>query len=148
MMLTAGASSKPRSMGFRSVQYTYLTNEFGIDDMEAGTLLGYQAWLLVIFGFLGAMLVDSHGVRLTALWALSVAVVSRGMLCFCQSKSTMLFSLLVLAPFGEAVLSTGIYTVALKKLTTPETRSFAFGVQYGIFNLAGAIADVAADALR
>jgi hypothetical protein len=46
------------------------------------------------------------------------------------------------------VLSTGIYTVALKKLTTPATRSFAFGVQYGIFNLAGAIADIAADLLR
>ena len=46
------------------------------------------------------------------------------------------------------MLSTGIYTVALKKLTTPATRGFAFGVQYGIFNFAGALADVAADLLR
>ena len=137
-----------RSFGFRSVQYQFLTNEFGLDDLETGRLLGYQAWLLVIFGFLGAMLVDSWGVRTTALCALSVAAVSRGLLTFGRSKQTMLIALLGLSPFGEAVLSTGIYTVALKKLTTPETRSFAFGVQYGIFNFAGAVADIAADFLR
>ena len=107
-----------------------------------------QAWLLVIFGMVGAMLVDSFGVRLTALCALTVAAVSRGMLTFARSRQTMLIALLGLSPFGEAVLSTGIYTVALKKLTTPETRSFAFGVQYGIFNFAGALSDIAADFLR
>ena len=137
-----------RSFGFRAVQYQYLTNEFALTDVEAGSYLGMQAWLLVIFGMVGAMMVDACGVRQTALCALSVAAVSRGMLTFCTEKSTMLVSLLALAPFGEAVLSTGIYTVALKKLTTPATRSFAFGVQYGIFNLAGACADLAADGLR
>lgn len=137
-----------RSFGFRSVQYQYLTNEFGLDDMEAGNLLGMQAWLLVIFGFLGAVLVDSFGVRRTALCALAVAAVSRGMLTFSTERHTMMVALLGLAPFGEAVLSTGIYTVALKKLTTPATRSFAFGVQYGIFNFAGACADIVADQLR
>lgn len=137
-----------RSFGFRSVQYQYLTNEFGLSDLDAGSYLGMQAWLLVIFGMVGAMLVDAWGVRKTALWALSVASVSRGILTFTTDENWMLISLLGLAPFGEAVLSTGIYTVALKKLTTVETRAFAFGVQYSIFNLAGAMADTAADVLR
>ena len=124
---------------------------------------------------------------------------SRAVLTFGRSRHALLFALLGLAPFGEAVLSTGIYTggircprraamvplcgerderaspglgpcgsqrhdggtpllarrahlslqplacnlypatsaapgiytVALKKLTTPATRGFAFGVQYG-----------------
>jgi hypothetical protein len=137
-----------RSFGFRTVQYQYLTNEFGLDDLEAGSLLGMQAWLLVVFGIVGAMLVDAFGVRATALSALSVAAISRGILTFCRSREAMTFALLGLAPFGEAVLSTGIYTVALKKLTTRANRSFAFGIQYGVFNLSGALADVAADALR
>lgn len=103
---------------------------------------------MVVFGFMGAMFVDWIGVRTTAIMALSVAAVSRGVLAFCRSRDSMVLALLFLAPFGEAVLSTGIYTVALKKLTTPANRSFAFSLQYGIFNLAGALADVAADALR
>ena len=137
-----------RSFGFRSVQYIYLVNEFGVSDLDAGKLLGVQAWLMVVFGMLGAMLVDSWGVRNTAITALSVAAVSRGLLAFGQERNTMVFALIALAPFGEAVLSTGIYTVALKKLTTPTTRGLAFSVQYGVFNLAGALADVAADTLR
>ncbi|EOD28069.1 hypothetical protein EMIHUDRAFT_235276 [Emiliania huxleyi CCMP1516] len=130
-----------RSFGFRAVQYQYLTNEFGLSDLEAGSLLGMQAWLLVVFGILGAMLVDAFGVRATALSALSVSVVSRGLLAFGRSRETMTFALLGLSPFGEAVLSTGIYTVALKKLTTRANRAFAFGIQYGVFNLSGALAD-------
>jgi len=137
-----------RSFGFRAVQYQYLTIEFGLSDLEAGSLLGMQAWLLVVFGILGAMLVDAFGVRATALSALSVSVVSRGLLAFGRSRETMTFALLGLSPFGEAVLSTGIYTVALKKLTTRANRAFAFGIQYGVFNLSGALADVAADMLR
>ena len=86
--------------------------------------------------------------RRTAIASLSVAVVSRAVLTFGRSREALLLALVGLSPFGEAVLSTGIYTVALKKLTTPATRGFAFGVQYGIFNFAGALADVAADLLR
>ena len=48
-----------RSFGFRAVQYQYLTNEFALTDVEAGSYLGMQAWLLVIFGMVGAMMVDA-----------------------------------------------------------------------------------------
>lgn len=58
------------------------------------------------------------------------------------------FALLGLSPFGDAVLATGIYTVALKKLTTPLTRGLAFGLQYAVLNLAGAMADLVADTVR
>lgn len=70
------------------------------------------------------------------------------MLTFGRSRLSLNVALLVFSPFGEAVLSTGIYTVALKKLTTPSSRRLAFGVQYGVSNLAGACADLVADAVR
>ena len=69
-----------RSFGFRSVQYQYMVNEFGLSDVETAYWLGVQSWLLVIFGMLGAVLVDAYGVRRTALASLSVAVVRRAVL--------------------------------------------------------------------
>lgn len=119
-----------------------------MEDVQAGSLLGFNAWLQVVFGLLGAVLTDRFGVRRTAIAALSVAVVARGILAFARSQVAVRVVLLALTPCGEALLSTGIYTVALKKLTTPDIRSFVFGVQYGVFNLSGAIADIAADVLR
>ena len=59
-----------RSFGFRSVQYQYMVNEFGLSDVETAYWLGVQSWLLVICGMLGAVLVDAYGVRRTALASL------------------------------------------------------------------------------
>ena len=98
-----------RSFGFRTVQYMYCLNEIGLSDVETGNMLGINAWLLVVFGMLGAMLVDSWGVRRTALCALGVAFVSRGILTFARSREWLLFAMLGLSPFGEAVLSTGVH---------------------------------------
>ena len=55
---------------------------------------------------------------------------------------------LTFSPFGEAVLGTGIYTVALKKLTPPRLRPLAFAVQYASFNFSGALCDFVIDSLR
>lgn len=137
-----------RNFGFRAVQYQYLTNEFGADDVEAGAVLGTEALLKTIFALVGALLVDKIGVRRTAITSLLISVVGRGVLALTASKSMAIFALTTLTPAGEALLSTGIYTVALKKLTTERTRAVAFGVQYAVFNMAGGMADVMADALR
>ena len=48
----------------------------------------------------------------------TLGVPGLGILTFGTSREAMLVALLGLSPFGEAVLSTGIYTVALKKLKT------------------------------
>ena len=70
------------------------------------------------------------------------------MLTFGRSRRTLLTAICALTPFGESLLSFGIYTVALKKLTSAANRSLAFGVQYVVYNLAGALTDLADDALR
>jgi hypothetical protein len=64
----------------------------------------------------------SWGVLNTAIAALSVAAVSRGLLAFARSA----------ASWSSRCSGCGgghIYTVALKKLTTPTTRGIAFSVQ-------------------
>ena len=137
-----------RSFGLRFVQQLYLTNEFGLDDLEAASVLGTSASLHVAFGLIGAVLTDAVGVRWVALTALSVSVVGRGLLAFGRSRTAIYAAFYLFSPAGEALLATGLYRVALKKLTTPKTRAFAFAVEYATFNLSGALADVCIDAFR
>jgi len=137
-----------RSFGLRFVQQLYLTNEFGLDDLEAASVLGTSASLHVAFGLIGAVLTDAVGVRRVALTALSISVVGRGLLAFGRSRTSIYAAFYLFSPAGEALLATGLYRVALKKLTTPKTRAFAFAVEYATFNLSGALADVCIDAFR
>ena len=137
-----------RSFGLRFVQQLYLTNEFGLDDLEAASVLGTSASLHVAFGLIGAVLTDAIGVRRVALTALSIFVVGRGLLAFGRDRASIYAAFYLFSPAGEALLATGLYRVALKKLTTPKTRAFAFAVEYATFNLSGALADVCIDAFR
>ena len=120
----------------------------GLDDLEAASVLGTSASLHVAFGLIGAVLTDAIGVRRVALTALSISVVGRGLLAFGRSRTSIYAAFYLFSPAGEALLATGLYRVALKKLTTPKTRAFAFAVEYATFNLSGALADVCIDAFR
>ena len=137
-----------RNFGLRFVQYQYINNEFGMSDIETGSLLGVKSTMDVIFGILGSLATDAFGVRKTATAALLMSVVGRGIFTFARSSSLIWLSSVTFSPFGEAVLSTGIYTVALKKMTPPRLRPLAFAVQYASFNFSGALCDVAIDYLR
>lgn len=137
-----------RSFGLRFVQYNYITNEFGISDARAGALLGIKGFVDIGFGVSGSVLVDIYGVRRVSLAALSVAVVGRSLLAFGRSNAALYAALFLFSPCGDALLSVGLYKVALKKLTTPLTRPLAFATSYASFNLAGFCADVLVDRMR
>ena len=137
-----------RSYGLRFVLYNYITNEFGILDTDAGYLLGIKGFVDILFGLVGSILVDIYGVRRVSLASLSVAMIGRTMLAFGRTKATLYMSLYFFSPCGDALLSVGLYRVALKKLTTPLTRPLGFAISYSCFNLAGALADVLIDIFR
>lgn len=137
-----------RILGLRFVLFNYVTNEYGISDTYAGKLLGIKGMVDVIFGLVGSILVDLIGVRKVSIVALSVAIIGRSLLAFGRTNATLIAALLVFSPCGEAMLSMGLYRVALKKLTTPLTRPLAFAVSYAASNLSGALADVVVDRMR
>lgn len=137
-----------RSFGLRFILYNYITNEYGIGDAQAGVLLGIKGFVDIGFGLVGSILVDIVGVRRISLVALSVALVGRTLLAFGRSKVTLYPALFLFSPCGDALLSAGLYSVALKKLTTPSTRPLAFAISYATFNLAGAAADLMLDKMR
>lgn len=137
-----------RSFGLRFILYNYITNEYGISDTQAGVLLGIKGFVDIGFGLAGSILVDIVGVRRISLVALSVALIGRTLLAFGRTKATLYPALFLFSPCGDALLNTGLYAVALKKLTTPLTRPLAFAISYATFNLAGAFADVILDKMR
>mmetsp|Transcript_9528 Transcript_9528/g.14631 ORF Transcript_9528/g.14631 Transcript_9528/m.14631 type:complete len:640 (+) Transcript_9528:155-2074(+) len=137
-----------RAVGFRFVIYNYVVNEFHLTDTQAGTILGIKGFLDCVFGLAGSILVDLLGVRQTALVSLSIAIVGRSLLAFGRTTGMLYASLFLFSPVGDALLATGLYRVALKKLTTPQTRPLAFSLAYAMNNLSGAIADVIIDKMR
>ena len=146
-----------RSGGLRSIQYSYLANEWHLcddengvpiedcvilgvpvanDDEATGALLGFSGSVSVVAGVVGSMITDAIGVRKTALIALSIALIGRSIWTFGHSHFQLYMAVFFFSPFGDAMLSAGLYTVALKKLTPPKLRPFAFSVQYSLFNMA------------
>ena len=97
---------------------------------------------------LTALQVDIHGVRRISLTAMTVSIVGRTLLAFGRSKGALYSALFFFSPCGDALLSVGLYKVALKKLSTPLTRPLAFALSYASYNLAGAIADLLVDKMR
>ena len=91
---------------------------------------------------------DIYGVRKVSIAALSVAIVGRTLLAFGRTKGALYLALFLFSPCGDALLSVGLYKVALKKLTTPLTRPLGFALSYSIFNMAGAVADILIDKMR
>ncbi|KAL3786459.1 hypothetical protein ACHAW5_003526 [Stephanodiscus triporus] len=100
------------------------------------------------FGLVGSILVDIYGVRRVSMVSLSVAMVGRTLIAFGRTKGALYLTLYFFSPCGDALLSIGLYKVALKKLTTPLTRPLGFALSYSIFNLAGAFSLVLIDLFR
>eukprot|EP01051_Picozoa_sp_SAG22_P013770 SAG22_NODE_1581_length_4066_cov_1.922107_3_plen_456_part_00 len=137
-----------RGYGINYIQYQYVNNEFGPSDLETGSLLGVKSTMDIVFGICGSLATDAFGVRQVSMAALAMALVGRGLLVFGRGPVALWAACLFFSPFGEAVLSTGIYNVALKKLTPPRLRPLAFAVQYASFNFSGALCDVAIEYMR
>jgi hypothetical protein len=137
-----------RSYGLRMILFNYITNEYNVSDSEAGKLLGMKSLIDIGAGLIGCILVDFWGVRRLSVVALSIASVARALLAFGRRKEMLHVALLLCSPLGDALLSIGLYRVALKKLTTPMTRPLAFAVSYAIQNFAGVCVALMVDWMR
>jgi len=137
-----------RSYGLRVIIFNYITNEFSMSDSRAGELLGIKSLVDIGVGLCGCILVDLWGVRKLSLVALTIACVSRALMAFGRSEQVLYAALFLFSPLGDALLSIGLYRVALKKLTTPITRPMAFAVSYAVQNFAGVCVAVSVDWMR
>ena len=137
-----------RAFGLRAVLYNFLTDEFALSDEDTGTIIGVQSTMKTIVAFCGSIATDYFGVRRMAMISLALSLVGRGMLVVARTRSALYVSLLVITPIGEALLSAGLYRVALTKLTTARSRTIAFACGYAVLNFAGGIANIVIDRLK
>ncbi len=123
-------------------QDLFLTNEYGMDDVQAAFMISVEGQLNTVFGILGSLVVDSVGIRKVALFALGLGTVSRFLLIISgpNFKLPLYVAMWGLSPFSDAVVTAGLYRVGLKKLTPPRMRPMAFAFAYQISNFAGAVA--------
>eukprot|EP00419_Tripos_fusus_P006160 CAMPEP_0172673448 /NCGR_PEP_ID=MMETSP1074-20121228/12151_1 /TAXON_ID=2916 /ORGANISM="Ceratium fusus, Strain PA161109" /LENGTH=530 /DNA_ID=CAMNT_0013490749 /DNA_START=50 /DNA_END=1642 /DNA_ORIENTATION=+ len=130
-----------------TVLTSFATNEYGVSDVQAGSLYGVWGLCHTIWGFVGSLAVDRYGIRKVALVATFTGVISRGLLVFFHSERIMQLVLCGLGPLSEGVCDP-LYMVAIKKLTKRRVRAFAFGLQYAFMNLGGAFGENLIDCVR
>ncbi len=124
----------------------YLSAQFGYSDVAAGTL--YSAWGLSVgvFGLLLGPFIDQLGVRNALLVGGCLNALGRALFVFGSHRAQAIVALLVLQGAGMS-LAIPVLTIAIRRTTTTDTRSIAFGVFYTVMNVAALCGAVATEAL-
>lgn len=123
----------------------YLHDEFGVSDVEAGTMYGMWGAAITFWGLTTSWINDNLGVRKSLLIGSSLSGLVTLMIACTTSKNTLYICLLALLPIGNS-MGMPMLTIGIKRYTTAVNRGFAFGLYYAVMNVAafvsGPIVDV------
>ena len=122
----------------------YLTGEFGISDVKAGSIYGAWGMLIVLYGVLGGAVIDAVGIRGCLLFSAAATGAARAALALTRSKGVALFSFFVPAAIGGA-LGVPVLTIGVKRCSPLHARGFAFSIFYVAMNLAALVAGLLRD---
>lgn len=98
------------------VLLTYLTEEFGFSDIEAGWIYAIMGTATSVYGLLVGSLIDALGVKLSLIIGFGILLISRIGIVFVTSKIAIIFILFTLFPFGSA-LGIPVLQIAVKRYT-------------------------------
>ncbi|CAK0785525.1 hypothetical protein CVIRNUC_008735 [Coccomyxa viridis] len=125
----------------------YLTQEFGVGDVEGGTLYGLWGTLLVAYGVVFSTAIDLMGVKGSLIACYIISAAGRFVVATTTSKSVLLWTLL--GPVTVAgSLGTPVQTIAIKRFTTEGNRGFAFSLFYSFMNMAALLCASVLDLFR
>jgi MFS family permease len=112
----------------------FLSEEFGFSDTLAGVIYGGMGCSFTVFAILLGTTIDQIGVRVTEIFSSLTLCIGTLMLAFSYNKILMMFAVLFFLPLGGSV---GVPTVkiAIRRFTTPGTRSVAFSIVFMVMNL-------------
>ena len=103
-----------------------LTDEFGIDDLHAGTYYGMWGTAITCWGISTGFLIDLLGVRMSLVSSYLLQIASRSVLVGTKSSSVALLMLFTLQPLGSA-WGAPVMTIAIKRLTKDADRTVSYG---------------------
>lgn len=124
----------------------FLSHEFGMSDVRAGTIYGAWGALITVFGLVTGTIIDNLGVAKCLRIGFSLSFLTRLTLFFCTSETVLLFCTLVALPLANC-LGIPVLTVGIRRYTNDENRGFAFGLFYVIMNVGALVAGPLVDVL-
>jgi POT family proton-dependent oligopeptide transporter len=124
----------------------FLSQDFGMSDVEAGTIYGAWGALITVFGLFTGTIIDRLGVAKCLRIGFILSFITRIMLFTCTSKNVLLFCTLVSLPLANC-LGIPVLTIGLRRYTNNENRGFAFGLFYVVMNVGALIAGPLVDIL-
>ena len=124
----------------------FLSGEFGMTDVQAGSAYGAWGALVTVFGLLTGAVVDNLGVSACLRMGSVLTLLSRIALFLTNSTRVLLAVLLLALPLGQC-LGIPVLAVGVRRYTTPENRGFAFGLYYVVMNVGALVAGALVDAL-
>jgi len=125
----------------------YLTNEFGMTDVEAGAVYGLHGMVTSGVGLLLGFVIDNLGVRGSLLAGFGIITVSRFILSVTTRPWVLKAVLYALLPVGSS-LGIPVLSMGIKRYTTPARRGFAFGLFYTVMNVAALVSGLLVDCLE
>ena len=108
---------------------SYLEDNWGFGDMQAGILYGIWGVMTSIFGILLSPLVDSVGVRHSLLVGTVILAVARFWMAFTLSQHVMILNLCVLLPAGGA-LGIPVIMISMRRYSIAAVGNIAYGLLF------------------
>jgi hypothetical protein len=122
-----------------SITFTlFLSNDFGLDDVTAGTLYGAWGALITIYGVLTGFVVDNLGVARSLRLGFVLSLLARIGIFMTTSKPMLYLHLCGTLPLANC-LGIPVLTTGIRRYTNDSNRGFAFGLFYVIMNVAALI---------
>mmetsp|Transcript_8172 Transcript_8172/g.17666 ORF Transcript_8172/g.17666 Transcript_8172/m.17666 type:complete len:682 (-) Transcript_8172:184-2229(-) len=117
----------------------FLSEEFGMSDVRAGTIYGAWGALITVFGLFTGTVIDRLGVAKCLRIGFVLSFLSRLMILCTTSEGILLMNLLISLPFSNC-LGIPVLTVGIRRYTNEENRGFAFGLFYVVMNVGALVA--------
>ena len=122
----------------------FVSHDFGLSDLEAGTLYGLWGACITVYGLLTGWMVDRLGVSASLKLGFLTSLLSRIGIFLTTSKFWLYVYLLGPLPFANC-LGIPVLTIGVRRYTQEETRGFAFGLFYVVMNVAALLSGPAVD---
>lgn len=117
----------------------FLSDEFGLSDVQAGAVYGAYGALITVFGLLTGTVIDNLGVAKCLRLGFVLSFLTRAALFACTSRGVLLACLLVALPLSNC-LGIPVLTVGVRRYTNERNRGFAFGLFYVVMNVGALVA--------
>ncbi len=125
----------------------YLTKNFGMGDVAAGTYFSVWSMLINFFTLIIGAVTDTIGIKRTLLLGTITLVITRLILALSGDIYTATVFGFMPYAFGLAVMAP-VISVGVKKMTTKETAAMGFALFYTLMNLGYAIGGWLWDKIR